>query len=139
LSEDLAAELPAAQGLPRPDRRRAYRLARAANAALGVPPELVAPEILAFERGARVVSAYASERMMPRRAFLALAGDAEPCWDLVKELGEAFDASLTAAALRFVSLHPRAACGRAPVRRCERHGRPSSASPGARALTTSCG
>ncbi len=52
-------------------------------------------------------NAYASERMMPRRAFLALARDAEPSWDVVKDLGEAFDASLTAAALRFVPLHPR--------------------------------
>jgi hypothetical protein len=47
---------------------------------------------------------------MPRRAFLdaaAEAGAMEASWDLVKELAETFDVSLTAAAIRFASLHPR--------------------------------
>jgi Zn-dependent peptidase ImmA (M78 family) len=56
-------------------------------------------------------SAYASEMLMPRRAFLDAmghlrdSGDGRASWDVVKDLSETFDVSLTAAALRFVGLH----------------------------------
>jgi len=53
-------------------------------------------------------STFASELLLPRRLALPMCAGEDASWDLVRDLADTFRVSLTAAALRFVTLSERA-------------------------------